>query len=72
MNKIWNEVFLKEKEQASSFALSKAVLISIVVLSLASLGFAFYSGPIFKIFLEAGESLFYTNDYVTAVLGDNL
>jgi hypothetical protein len=56
----------------SSLKLSKAGFISVVVLSLASLVFAFYSGPIFKIFLEAGESLFYTNDYVTAVLGQNL
>lgn len=72
MSKIWNEVFLMEKKQASSLKLSKAGLISIVALSLVSLAFAFYSGPIFKIFLEAGESLFYTNDYVTAVLGQNL
>lgn len=75
MNKIWNEVFLKEKNQKeihSNQSLNVKSLFPVVFLCAVSLVIAFYSRPVFDLFMEAGEALFHPVDYRTAVLGEDV
>jgi multicomponent Na+:H+ antiporter subunit D len=75
MNKIWNEVFFKEKTQKeihSNKTLPLKSLFPVLFLSVVSLLIAFYSRSVFDLFMQAGETLFHPLDYREAVLGEDV
>lgn len=70
MTKIWNEVFLKEKEEyqseepAIAGSMAPVLFLAVLAVFLGAL-----SAPIYEIFVAAGESLFEPSSYILAVIG---
>ena len=70
MTKIWNEVFLKDPPlPPSGLVKSRFGMAPILFLALFAVILGALSGPIYEIFIAAGESLFEPSAYITAVLG---
>lgn len=70
MTKIWNEVFLKDKEDVQSTLFPVGVgMAPILFLALFAVLLGALSGPLYETFIAAGESLFDPRAYILAVTG---
>ncbi|MEZ4814585.1 MAG: proton-conducting transporter membrane subunit [Bdellovibrionota bacterium] len=71
MTKIWNEVFLKEKEDVQSTLFPVGVgMAPILFLALFAVLLGALSGPIYETFIAAGEGLYDPSAYILAVIGE--
>lgn len=73
MTKIWNEVFLKDKEEVQSALFPVSVgMAPILFLALFAVLLGALSAPIYETFIAAGEALYEPSAYIKAVLGQGL